>query len=107
MEEQVSILPGLTETQGKEARTMRICGSRNIVVVALVWGLLVAPPAPITGQMASYLDYDGFTGELRSVVNGSDLATMESLLGDADQGPITHIFCAYIESINCRKVIVN
>ncbi len=36
-------------------------------------------PTPLHGQTATYLDYEGFTRELRSIVNGSDLATMRSL----------------------------
>ena len=58
---------------------MRICGSRVGAGAALFLALGLAMPGLVQGQVASYLDYDGFTRELRSVVNGSDLATMESL----------------------------
>jgi hypothetical protein len=36
-------------------------------------------PPTLQAQTASYLDYDGFTRELRAIVNGSDLATLRSL----------------------------
>jgi hypothetical protein len=58
---------------------MTICGPRNLAALAVVLGLVLALPATTKGQTASYLDYDGFTRELRSVVNSSDLATVESL----------------------------
>ncbi len=63
----------------QEARTMRICGSRVATGLALVLSTVLALPGLLRGQTASYLDYEGFTRELRSVVNGSDLANMESL----------------------------
>lgn len=58
---------------------MRICGSKTSVGMASILALILALPGSSQGQTASYLDHDGFTGELRSIVNGSDLATMESL----------------------------
>ncbi len=58
---------------------MRICGSRVATGLALVLTTALALPGLLRGQTASYLDYEGFTRELRSVVNGSDLANMESL----------------------------
>ena len=64
---------------------MRICGSR--IATGLLALLLAAPviPGSAEGQVASYLDFDGLTQELRSLVNGSDLAQMESL-GETLQG---------------------
>jgi hypothetical protein len=40
---------------------------------------LVAPGGALRGQATSYLDFDGLTRELRSLVDGSNLATMRSL----------------------------
>jgi hypothetical protein len=63
----------------KEARRMKTCGSyvtRGLVFL-LASGL--GFPGHGQGQTASYLDFDGLTRELQSIVNSSDLATMESL----------------------------
>ena len=58
---------------------MRICEvSIKTGLMALLVSILVMPGVGL-GQTASYLDHDGFTRELRTVVNSSDLATMESL----------------------------
>ncbi len=58
---------------------MKICGSKAAVGLALLWGFLLAVPGAGQAQTASYLDHDGLTRELRSIANGSNLATMESL----------------------------
>ena len=51
------------------------------VLAAMVLGL----PGPGHGQVSSYLDFDDFTRELRSLANGSDLVSMESL-GTTQEG---------------------
>ncbi len=58
---------------------MRICGPQRTALLAMILGLLLVVPDTVRGQTASYLDFDGLTEELRSLVNSSDLATMESL----------------------------
>ena len=58
---------------------MRICGLRVSVGLAVLLALVLVVPGPGQGQTASYLDHDGLTRELRSLVNSSNLATMESL----------------------------
>src|SRR3972149_5541546 len=58
---------------------MRIRFSRVTEGLALVVALVLATPGLGAGQAASYLDFDGFTRELRAVVGASNLATMESL----------------------------
>jgi len=58
---------------------MRICGSKTSVGMASLLALILALPGSSQGQTASYLDHDGFTSELRSIVTSSDLATLESL----------------------------
>ena len=58
---------------------MRICGLRVSVGLAVLLALVLVVPGPGQGQTASYLDHDGLTRELRSIVNSSNLATMESL----------------------------
>lgn len=40
---------------------------------------LAAAPTSARGQTATYLDFDGLTGELRSLVDRSDVATMRSV----------------------------
>jgi hypothetical protein len=54
----------------------------GLPIAALAWALL---PAGALAQTADYLDFDGFTRELRSLVNASNLATMSSL-GTSHQG---------------------
>jgi len=49
------------------------------VILLLSLSLSLALPSPAIGQSAGYLDYQAFTRELRSLVDGSELATMESL----------------------------
>jgi hypothetical protein len=58
---------------------MRICGSGVSAGLAVLLALTLVMPGPGQGQTASYLDYDGLTRELRSLVNSSNLAGMESL----------------------------
>ncbi|MFC1661334.1 M14 family metallopeptidase [Gemmatimonadota bacterium] len=57
---------------------MRIPSSRLPAGMVLLASAL-AFPGPGQGQTADYLDYDGLTRELRTLVNGSDLATLRSL----------------------------
>lgn len=65
---------------------MRKVGSRGRWMPALLAGVaLVVGPAAAHGQSTAYLDFDDFTEELRSVVNGSDLAEMRSL-GSSREG---------------------
>jgi len=47
-------------------------------LAAFITMALVTPPA-IHSQTAAYLDFDDLTSELRSLVNGSDAATMRSI----------------------------
>ncbi len=58
---------------------MKICGSRVPEGLAVLLALTLVMPGPGQGQTASYLDHDGLTRELRSLVNSSNLASMESL----------------------------
>jgi len=58
---------------------MTICGSRIAKGLALLLGLALVTPVPGRGQASSYLNHDGLTGELRSITNGSNLASMESM----------------------------
>ncbi len=58
---------------------MRDCISRAGAGLAVLLAMVLAMPAPGQGQVASYLDHDGLTRELRSIVNSSDLANMESM----------------------------
>ena len=58
---------------------MRICGSRIFGGMALLLVISLVAPNSGQGQTASYLDHDGLTRELTSLVNSSNLATMESL----------------------------
>lgn len=58
---------------------MRISGSKITVGLAFLLGLVLVLPGSGRGQTASYLNHDGLTRELRSIVNGSNLANMESL----------------------------
>lgn len=58
---------------------MRICGPRVVVGLIALLGSSLSLTTSLPGQTTSYLDYEGFTRELRSIVNGSDLATMRSL----------------------------
>jgi hypothetical protein len=63
----------------KEVRIMRCCGSSRARGWWTILALSLALPAAAQGQSTSYLDHEGLTRELRSVVNSSSLATMESL----------------------------
>lgn len=58
---------------------MRICGSRTAVGFALLLGLALGTPGVGEAQTAEYLNFDGLTRDLRAIVDGSNLATMESL----------------------------
>ncbi len=58
---------------------MRICGSRLLGGAALLLATSLVIPAIGHAQTAAYLDHAGLTRELNSLVNGSNLATMESL----------------------------
>jgi len=58
---------------------MRKCGPNLVSGLAILLASILVLPATSQGQTSAYLDFDGFTGELRSIVNGSDLATLESL----------------------------
>jgi len=58
---------------------MKICGSRLAGGLALLLVTSLVTPRTGQGQTASYLDHDGLTRELTSLVNSSNLATMESL----------------------------
>ena len=58
---------------------MRICGSKLPGMLALILVGSLGTPNNSEGQTASYLDHDGLTRELTSLVNSSNLATMESL----------------------------
>ncbi len=58
---------------------MRICGPKAMLGLAAFLGMAWINPIPCEGQTTSYLDHDGLTRELRSLVNSSDLAMMESL----------------------------
>jgi len=58
---------------------MKICGSRLAGGLTLLLVTSLVTPRTGQGQTASYLDHDGLTRELNSLVNSSNLATMESL----------------------------
>ncbi|MCJ7627595.1 MAG: M14 family metallopeptidase [Longimicrobiales bacterium] len=58
---------------------MRICGTRLFGGAALLLATSLVIPAIGHAQTAAYLDHAGLTRELNSLVNGSNLATMESL----------------------------
>ena len=60
---------------------MRSEGSGGRLVAATMAVLLAVTTTPMggTAQTAAYLDFDDLTRELRSVVDGSDLASMRSL----------------------------
>jgi hypothetical protein len=58
---------------------MRICDSRLTGGLALLLVTSLVAPSTGQGQTATYLDHDGLTRELNSLVNNSNLATMESL----------------------------
>jgi len=58
---------------------MRICGSNVAGATTLLLVASLAAPATGRGQTASYLDHEGLTSELSSLVNSSDLASMQSL----------------------------
>jgi hypothetical protein len=80
---------------------MRICGSRLAAGLLALMATSLVQPGTGWGQVASYLDFDGLTRELRSLVNSSDMARMESLgttlggreiwvveIGDPARGPL-------------------
>jgi len=64
---------------------MRFCDSRITTRLVVLLALFLAWPGVGQGQSASYLDHDGLTRSLRTLVNSSDLATMASL-GTTRQG---------------------
>ncbi len=60
---------------------MKILGTRGhraAWVLSVLMGI-AGPPAPLLGQTAAYMDHAGLTRELRSLVDGSDRAALESL----------------------------
>ena len=65
---------------------MRIDGRRGLWAASGLFTLAaVFTPPGIGAQSAAYLDFDDLTGELRSIVDSSDLATMRSL-GTSHEG---------------------
>ncbi len=71
---------------------MKICRSKLAGGMAMFLALLLSTPDGGQAQTATYLDHDGLTRELRSIVNASDLATMESMgttLGGRDIWMVT------------------
>jgi hypothetical protein len=58
---------------------MRYCGSGMARGFSAMLVLGLALPGLVRAQATSYLDHDGLTRELRSIVNSSSLASMESL----------------------------
>ena len=71
---------------------MKICRSKLAGGMAMILALLFSTPGWGQAQTASYLDFDGLTREIRSIVNASDLATMESMgttLGGRDIWMVT------------------
>lgn len=58
---------------------MRCCGSGMARRLSAMLVLSLALPGLLRAQATSYLDHDGLTRELRSLVNSSSLASMESL----------------------------
>lgn len=58
---------------------MRICGSTRSAGLLALMAVGLAIPATVTGQGASYLNYDGLTRELRSLEDASNAVSMESL----------------------------
>ena len=60
-------------------------GGRGAAVVCVAMVLVLLAAGSVQGQTASYLDFSDLTRELRSLVNGSDLATMTSL-GTSHEG---------------------
>ena len=65
---------------------VRIDGRRGRWAVAGLFTLAgVFSPPNVGAQSAAYLDFDALTSELRSIVNGSSLASMRSL-GTSHQG---------------------
>jgi hypothetical protein len=64
---------------------MRICGIRARLGLAVLVAMVLGLPGPGLGQVSSYMDFDAFTRELRSLANGSDLVSMESL-GTTQEG---------------------
>ena len=66
----------------QEKRTMRVRRSACPLVVVTA---LTAIGQGVAAQTQGYRDFDAFQGELRSVVNGSDAATMR-VIGTSAQG---------------------
>jgi len=58
---------------------MKICGSSVVLGLALLLTPVLLLPEAGHGQTAAYLDFEGLTGELTTLSNASDLASMESL----------------------------
>jgi hypothetical protein len=63
----------------KDAQAMKTCAPTAAGGLTLILALTLGAPGAGEGQSAAYLDYQSFTRELRAVVDGSRLATMESL----------------------------
>ena len=58
---------------------MRISGVKTMLGACVLLALVMSFPGPGLAQAGSYLDFDGFTRELRSIANGSDLVSMEAV----------------------------
>jgi len=58
---------------------MRICDSVLAAGLTTLLAVSFAMPGSVAGQEASYLNHDGLTRELRSLANGSDAVSMESM----------------------------
>ena len=87
---------------------MRIRLSRAARGVALVAAVVLATSAVGAAQVASYLDFDGLTRELRAVTGASNLATMESL-GTTLEGRdvwmvMAILYCLTPLAIICQKI---
>lgn len=62
----------------KDVHRQRSCGAKFAAGLLPLLALSLALPGIGYGQAASYLDFDGLTRELRSVVERSDMARMHS-----------------------------
>ena len=58
---------------------MRICGSIRVMGLLALLAVGLTMPGPALGQVASYLNHEGLTRELRSLANASDAVRMSSL----------------------------